>query len=74
MSQENAPASRTFEHCREWVKAGHRVTVITCVSVSRSFRRNLIGRGIDPAKIAVIMNGVDTSRFGPRPKEPELAA
>jgi glycosyltransferase involved in cell wall biosynthesis len=27
----NAPASRTFEHCREWVKAGCRVTVITCV-------------------------------------------
>lgn len=27
----NAPASRTFEHCREWVKAGHAVTVITGV-------------------------------------------
>lgn len=27
----NAPASRTFEHCHEWVKAGHKVTVITCV-------------------------------------------
>lgn len=26
----NAPASRTFEHCRQWVKLGHRVTVITC--------------------------------------------
>ena len=26
----NAPASRTFEHCREWVASGHRVTVITC--------------------------------------------
>lgn len=26
----NAPASRTFEHAREWVKAGHRVTVMTC--------------------------------------------
>ncbi len=26
----NAPASRTFEHCREWVKKGHGVTVITC--------------------------------------------
>ena len=26
----NAPASRTFEHCREWVKAGQEVTVITC--------------------------------------------
>ena len=27
----NAPASRTYEHAREWVKAGHEVTVITCV-------------------------------------------
>ncbi|RQO76824.1 glycosyltransferase WbuB [Aquitalea sp. FJL05] len=26
----NAPASRTFEHCREWVKMGAQVTVITC--------------------------------------------
>jgi glycosyltransferase involved in cell wall biosynthesis len=26
----NAPASRTFEHCAEWVRAGHQVTVITC--------------------------------------------
>lgn len=26
----NAPATRTLEHCREWVKAGHEVTVITC--------------------------------------------
>ena len=26
----NAPASRTFEHCVEWVRAGHQVTVITC--------------------------------------------
>ena len=27
----NAPASRTFEHCREWMRAGHDVTVVTCV-------------------------------------------
>lgn len=26
----NAPASRTFEHCREWARAGHEVTVVTC--------------------------------------------
>jgi len=26
----NAPASRTYEHCREWIRAGHKVTVITC--------------------------------------------
>ncbi|MBY5267721.1 glycosyltransferase family 4 protein [Spiribacter salinus] len=25
----NAPASRTFEHCREWVRQGHKVTVVT---------------------------------------------
>lgn len=26
----NAPASRTYDHVREWLKAGHEVTVITC--------------------------------------------
>jgi glycosyltransferase involved in cell wall biosynthesis len=26
----NAPASRTYEHCREWVSLGHDVTVVTC--------------------------------------------
>ena len=26
----NAPASRTYDHVREWHKAGHEVTVITC--------------------------------------------
>ncbi|AOW25593.1 glycosyltransferase WbuB [Sphingomonas melonis TY] len=29
--ETNAPASRTFEHARQWVREGHRVTVITCV-------------------------------------------
>jgi glycosyltransferase involved in cell wall biosynthesis len=26
----NAPASRTYEHCKHWVKEGHEVTVVTC--------------------------------------------
>ena len=26
----NAPASRTHEHCRQWVRSGAQVTVITC--------------------------------------------
>ncbi len=26
----NAPASRTYEHCKQWVKEGHDVTVVTC--------------------------------------------
>jgi len=28
--ESNAPAIRTFEHTREWVKAGHEVTIVTC--------------------------------------------
>ena len=27
----NAPATRTYEHCKEWVLQGAEVTVITCV-------------------------------------------
>jgi glycosyltransferase involved in cell wall biosynthesis len=27
----NAPATRTYEHCREWAAAGHEVHVVTCV-------------------------------------------
>ncbi len=26
----NAPATRTYEHCRQWAASGHEVTVITC--------------------------------------------
>lgn len=28
--ESNAPATRTYEHCKEWVKEGIEVTVITC--------------------------------------------
>lgn len=38
----NAPASRTFEHCREWVRASHRVTVITCAP---NFPRGVVYEG-----------------------------
>ncbi len=44
------------------------------VSVTHSFRRNLIRRGVDPRKIEVVTNGVDTSRFRPQPKDAELLA
>ena len=26
----NAPATRTYEHCKEWIKKGYDITVITC--------------------------------------------
>ena len=57
----NAPASRTFEHCREWVRLGHRVTVITCATnfpagkVFDGYRNRLWSRevidGIDVARV-----------------------
>ncbi len=42
------------------------------ISVTNAFRRNLIERGIDAKKVAVITNGVDISRFRPRPKDADL--
>ncbi len=44
------------------------------ISVTRSFKQDLIGRGIDGEKIHVVTNGVDTKRFRPRPKDAEIAA
>jgi len=26
----NAPATRTYEHCKQWVKDGYDVTIVTC--------------------------------------------
>ncbi|HEX9463207.1 MAG TPA: glycosyltransferase family 4 protein [Alphaproteobacteria bacterium] len=44
------------------------------VALTSAFKRNLIGRGIDPAKIAVVINGVDLRRYEPRPRDRELSA
>ena len=38
-----------------------------------SFKENLVERGIDGNKIAVVINGVDLARYGPRPRDAELA-
>jgi glycosyltransferase involved in cell wall biosynthesis len=42
------------------------------VSVTHSFREKLAQRGIDPAKVDVVTNGVDIARFTPRPKDEVL--
>lgn len=43
------------------------------VSVTQSFKRELIERGIDGDKIDVVLNGVDLSKYQPMHKDPELA-
>jgi len=42
------------------------------VSVTESFKRVLVRRGIDGSKIHVVTNGVDISQFKPRAKDAEL--
>jgi glycosyltransferase involved in cell wall biosynthesis len=43
------------------------------VSVTRSFKAELVRRGIAPEKIAVVINGVDLGRYRPRARDSELA-
>lgn len=48
--ESNAPANRTFEHAREWVKKGHKVTVVTCApnfpdgKLHKGYKNNLISK------------------------------
>ncbi len=42
------------------------------VALTHAFRDDLIARGIDGDKVAVVVNGVDISRYGPRPKDPAM--
>ena len=42
------------------------------ISVTHSFREDLVARGIPREKIYVVTNGVDLERYGPTPKDPEL--
>src|SRR5437868_251631 len=46
----NAPASRTYEHCKQWVQDGQEVTVVTCAPnhprgiVYEGYRNNFFQR------------------------------
>ena len=42
------------------------------IPVTESFKTDLIGRGIDPGKIQVVINGVDLDRYSPRPPDRQL--
>ena len=43
------------------------------VSLTHAFKNNLVNRGISKGKIAVVLNGVDLWRYGPREPDPTLA-
>lgn len=43
------------------------------VALTNAFKDNLVSRGVDPAKVAVVTNGVDLPRYQPRPRDLALA-
>jgi len=44
------------------------------IAITNALRHELIDRGVDEDKITVVPNGVETSRFVPRPRNQALAA
>lgn len=42
------------------------------VAVGDGYRQNMIAKGVPPAKIDVVTNGVDVDLFTPRPPDPKL--
>ena len=42
-------------------------------ALTGSFKENLVERGIDGGKIAVVINGVDLARYSPQPRDAALA-
>jgi colanic acid biosynthesis glycosyl transferase WcaI len=43
-------------------------------TLTQAFKENLTRRGVPPAKIRVVMNGVDLARFSPKSRNQELAS
>ena len=43
------------------------------VALTDAFKANLVSRAIPAEKVAVVVNGVDTPRYAPRPRDTELA-
>ena len=60
----DSPAMRALESLE--ITLYRRASAI--VTVTETFRRELIDRGIDGARIRTVINGVDLERYSPRPK------
>ena len=67
-AMDDSYAIRTLERLEMFLY--QRATVI--VSVTESFKSELIERGIDENKIFVVINGIDLSKYTPREKDAEL--
>lgn len=43
------------------------------VALTSAFKADLVARGVPAGKVAVVINGVDISRYSPRPRDQKLA-
>ncbi|MEB2353345.1 MAG: glycosyltransferase family 4 protein [Burkholderiaceae bacterium] len=68
-AMERSPAIRMLEKLELFLY--RRADAI--VSVTESFREDLVARGIERDKIDVVINGVDLERYAPRPRDEALA-
>jgi glycosyltransferase involved in cell wall biosynthesis len=57
----------------EWVELFLYGRADAIVSVTESFREDLIARGVPGEKIHVVINGVDLDRYAPQPRDQALA-
>ena len=67
--ETNAPATRTYEHCKQWVEQGIDVTVITCVpnfpkgKVFNGYKNKLIQREvIDGIKVIRVWSYISANK------------
>ena len=67
-AMKSSPAIRMLEHIELFLY--RRATAI--VSVTESFREDLVARGISREKIHVVINGVDLDRYVPSPRDASL--
>ena len=59
--ETNAPASRTFAHCKIWQAEGHEVTVITCFP---NFPRGKVFKGYRNKRIQrEVLDGINVIRI-----------
>ena len=69
-AMKRSPYVRLIEVLERFIY--HRSTAI--VALTDAFKEDLVWQGVDPAKIFVVINGVDLPRYGKRPRNSELAS
>lgn len=57
--ETNAPATRTMEHCKEWVKKGAEVTIITCAP---NFPKGKVYDGYENKRSEELIDGIRVIR------------